>query len=216
MDINRKTILDLKDKYWNLYYTDINDYEFMFRELNRAEYRKVLRSFDNPLDQEEYICEICILEPEQFDFENCPAGLPTILCSQILFISGFSEDASDVLNKLEMYREEMNTFDNQISCVIHEAFPSLSLDEIEGWPLDKTLWYFSRSEYIIEKLRGIELEMKAVDQEEEEEVYIPKKVVKEQPQEIYKDDIVLEGGTISDFPELAAIKRFKEGKLFND
>lgn len=228
--------VEWKNKYWNLYYVEIADQEFLFREISRLEYRQGLRLYkDNPLALEEYICHLCVLEPEDYDFGDCLAGIPTTLANLILHESGFTEDTGKFAEYLEKYRKEMETLDNQMACVIKEAFPELSIEEIESWPMEKTIWYFTRAEYILSTLRGIELEYiyKGDDSQQDTAVTqapsVPKAKPKEKPvdkpadndksEDKYKAtqlDFQIEGGSIFDFPELAQIEAFMKGKPIPD
>lgn len=194
--MDRKTINKLKDEYWNIYKSNILGYEFIWRELSRREFKRINRYFTNPFDQEDEICKVCLLEPEEFPFEDCEAGVATMLADHILKESGFSSEPTGKINNIiSHYREELNDFENQVSCIIHEAFPTLDIEEIEDWNLEKTLWYFTRAEYKL-SIRGIVLEN---TQEEDQPKNIP-----------MKNSV---SGDAGDFPEMRAQKAFMEGKM---
>jgi hypothetical protein len=187
--LDKKRLEELKEKYWVIYEEEIDGINFVFRGLSRGEYNKVLRAYDDDPSKEEYICELCVIEPEDFDFTNCEAGIPTVLARRILEESGFSTVPTGKLQSvLNSYREEMDIFQNQVSCIIHEAFPNLDLEEIETWPMEKTLWYYSRAEYVLNVLRG--MQFSGGDQ------------AAANPQ-----------GNAEDFPELAREQAFMQGKL---
>lgn len=210
--------VEWKNKYWNLYYVEIADQEFLFREISRLEYRQGLRLYkDNPLALEEYICHLCVLEPEDYDFGDCLAGIPTTLANLILHESGFTEDTGKFVEYLEKYRKEMETLDNQMACVIKEAFPELSIEEIESWPMEKTIWYFTRAEYILSTLRGIELEYIYKGDGSQEDTAVTQAPDKsEDKYNATQLDFQIEGGSIFDFPELAQIEAFMKGKPIPD
>lgn len=195
-------IIKYKEKYWSVYCTEILNYKFIWRELSRGEYNKVLKYYVEEQDREEYICKLCLLEPIGFDFLNCEAGVATTLALQIIVTSGFSPSPTGrIQNLMTQYREEMNSFQNQVSCVIHEAFPTLDIEEIENWGTDKTLWYFSRAEYKL-SLRGITLSTIQPGQANQAGPQIPG-----------KPGISVNNGDTGDFPELRMEKAFMEGKL---
>ena len=50
----------------------------------------------------------------------------------------------------------MFDIDNQIICVIHEAFPQYDIEEIEDWDVDKMTKYLTRAEWKLTNLRGLE------------------------------------------------------------
>ena len=215
--MDKKQFMDWKDKYWNLYYVEIEEQEFLFRELSRSEYKKAVRLYqEDPSVLEEYICQTAILEPADYDFEECIAGIPTSLSNFILYESGFTEDTGKLTEYMSKYRKEMETLDNQIACIIKEAFSDLSIEEIENWPMEKTIWYYSRAEYILNDLRHIDL----VISNRNEETQAPQKKQKpaiQKPQQPQEGDRKFEfdldaGGSASDFSELSEIDAFMKGK----
>lgn len=192
-----QTLEELKDKYWTVYGSGLQDQDFIWRGLSRKEFNRITRFNINDLEKEEAICKLCVIEPMDFDFENCLAGIPSILAGQILAESGFGQsDGNKLAHMMTMYREEMQDFQNQVSCIIHEAFPLLDIEEIEDWQMEKTLWYFSRAEYKL-GLRGMEL----VNLGDEEE---PNRTM---------DNSGRSAANTKDFPELKMEKQFMEGKL---
>ena len=50
----------------------------------------------------------------------------------------------------------MYNLDNQITCIINEAFPNFDIEEIENWDLERTAKYLSRAEYKLQNFRGFE------------------------------------------------------------
>lgn len=191
----------LKDKYWNIYRTTIEDGKvFIWRELSRGEWNRAVSRFPDDLEREDYILKVCMLSPDpsSFDYENSKAGIITTIVQQILDESGFGLASTNKIEYLtEKFDEEMNTFQHQVSCIITEAFPNLDLEEVEFWPLEKTLWYYSRAKYKLESLRQIELVSSS------EETDVSSGPSKHQ----------VASGSGADFPELAAEKAFMSGKL---
>lgn len=195
--MDRTRLHQLKDEYWNIYQSEILGYTFIWREVSRAEFKRIVRYFTDPYDQEDEICKLCLIEPAEFDFESCEAGVATMLADHIIKESGFSSEPTGKISEtLNMYRNELGDFQNQVSCIIHEAFPTLDIEEIEDWNLEKTLWYFSRAEYKL-SLRGITL--KNTSGEEEKQNTLPT-----------QNGL---SGNVGDFPEGRAQKAFMEGKL---
>lgn len=218
--MDENTFFAWKNEYWNIYYIEMLGEEFLFRELSRAEYKRGIRLYkEDPTTLEEYVCSICVLEPEGYDFSNCVAGIPSVLSDFILLESGFSEDTGKLAGYMNKYRKEMETLDNQMACIIKEAFSDLSIEEIENWSMEKTIWYYSRSEYIL-SLRGIDLAIEVAGDktiQESTKTKKPKDIKKpdivEQSEEDRKFDIHLaEGGSAKDFPEVGEIQAFMKGK----
>lgn len=172
--------------YGPLFHVKVEDSEFICREMTRSEYKKVVETEEDELLQEEEICKLCVLWPEDMDLNSQYAGLPHSMAVEILRESGFG-DSPKVGVLMEKHRQEMEDFMNQVSCIIHEAFPMLDLEEIESWHLEKTLWYFSRAEWKLRHFRGL-------GQQD-------------------MDQGGVEGSNPEDFPELAAEKAFMSGKM---
>lgn len=155
LGLNKEQLDRWKDEYWKIYACEINSKEFVYRQLSRKEYKQITELYDTIFEQEDAICRRCLLYPSNFNFDKAPAGLPTTLAGFILDSSGYTDDSVEyITERLETYREEMKTLDNQISCIIAEAFPNFRIDEVENWPLEKSLWYLSRAEYVINVLRA--------------------------------------------------------------
>ena len=49
----------------------------------------------------------------------------------------------------------MYDLDNQITCMINEAFPQFDIEEIEEWDVEKATKYLSRAEWKLHNLRGL-------------------------------------------------------------
>jgi hypothetical protein len=173
-------------EYGCLFTVKVKDKEFICKGISRKQYKRIRDDYeDDEYRQEEEICRASILYPVIINYDNEYAGLPNSLASQILIESGFG-DSPKVGILMEKYRAEMDDFMNQVSCMIQEAFPLLSLEEIEDWPLEKTLWYLSRAEWKLKYFRGM-----GPREEDEGEIQ----------------------GNEEDFPELAAEKAFMSGKM---
>jgi hypothetical protein len=99
------------------------------------------------------------------------AGIPEVITENVLKESGFTLTVKELDGKIFQLEQEMATFDNQISCIIKEAFPDISLEEIEDWQFEKTLWYYSRAKWTLENLRG--LEIKREDQPNQQQGFHP-------------------------------------------
>lgn len=149
--------IEFSEKYRNVFVYQIEENVFIYRALGRREYKDILLNEDfTDLEKEELICRQCLLypSPDDFDWDNCDAGLPTQLRKNILENSYLdSLESRDILKNY--YRMEMYDLDNQISCIINEAFPYLDIEEIEKWDVEKTMKYLTRAEWTLHNLRGI-------------------------------------------------------------
>lgn len=159
LDIPDYNALFLKfcQEHRNVFMFHSEDQFFIFRALGRGEYKEILKTPTlTDLDREEVICDTCVLYPEGFDWENCEAGLPTVMSAEILKKS-YLTDLDERAGLHSFYRAEMYDLDNQITCIIHEAFPQYEIEDIDKWDVEKTTKYLSRAEWILQNLRRAEV-----------------------------------------------------------
>ena len=148
--------IDFCGKYRNVFMVEIAGHVYIYRALGRGEYRQILedRRFSS-LQKEELICSQCLLypNPDEYDWDDKEAGIPTELMKAILTDS-YLDDVVRRRNLHDFYRAEMYDFENQITCIINEAFPNLDIEEIESWDVEKTTKYLSRAEWKLQNMRG--------------------------------------------------------------
>lgn len=116
-----------------IFFADIGDYSFIYRPLNRKEYKTiVLNNNLSEIEKEDDIIEATLLHPkfEDIDFDEIEAGVPSLLYEQILDNS-FSR-AEQILGLLNSFRDELREIDSQMTCIIAEAFPNYRIEEIES------------------------------------------------------------------------------------
>lgn len=148
-----------RNQYTAVYLTEIEDVQIIWRGLSRAEFRKVVEAYEDEFERAEAVARLCVLDPQIEDWSNeIYAGVPEILARNILRESGFSEEDTKIQSLMTQYDGEMETFDNQVSCIIKEAFPDISLEAIEDWPLERTMWYLSRAKWTLKTFRGVNME----------------------------------------------------------
>jgi hypothetical protein len=74
--------------------SEIAGERFIWRSLNRMEYREIMALPNlDPLQREEVICEVCVLWPYGYNFKEMAsrkAGIPAQLAEQIMAESGFA------------------------------------------------------------------------------------------------------------------------------
>lgn len=158
----------LKDRYRNVFMHQYGDQVFFYRALGRKEYKQLVDEKRlNDIEKENVICEVCTIWPENYDFYECEAGLPAVLAEAIIKNS-FLDTVESRINLLTYYRSEMYELDNQITCLIHEAFPQFDIEEIEEWDVEKTTKYLSRAEWILQNLHGLHF-VQGADQEPTEQ-----------------------------------------------
>jgi hypothetical protein len=153
-------ILRLQQQYNSVYTYQFDDQVFIYRPVGRKEYKRLYLSDQwDDISKEEMLCTMCTLYPENYDFENCEeAGLPSALADQIIKNSYLSTERREKV--LEYFRQEMYDLDNQMTCIIMEAFPDLEIESVENWDIETTCKYYSRAEWILHNLRGVPIREK--------------------------------------------------------
>jgi hypothetical protein len=149
-------ILQWKQAYGELYQMQIQEQHFIFRPLGREEYRQIILMDLDLGEFQETICFQAVIYPEDYDYSKGIAGIAEVLCDAILDASGLHIGQAKEL--LDAYRQEMLNYDYQVDCLIHEAFPEFTLEEISSWPVRKTMYYLSRAEWILRNLKGVMLQ----------------------------------------------------------
>jgi hypothetical protein len=94
-----KSQINLWKKEWDgydIYVTEILKETFIFRTLNRYEYKQLVSFIDiNGLQREETICATCTLWPSNYDYKamaTTKAGIPSTYSEIIMEKSGFTKD----------------------------------------------------------------------------------------------------------------------------
>ena len=152
-------VADYLTKYDNVFATQIDDEFFLYRLIGRSEYQTIYEDETfSDLEKENLIVETCLLYPENYDLDNCSAGIPSQLSSEILQSSLIS-DKEEIMASLENERTRILLDENeQINCLISVAFPNFTLEEIESWTMPKTLKYYTRAEWILANIKRVEIE----------------------------------------------------------
>lgn len=149
-------------KYDAVFFSEIDGQLFAYRPLGRKEYKDIVTN-DN-LDEwskQDAICETALIYPTDFDLDNCIAGIPDQLCNDIVNKSCL--DPESMLYLLHMNRQEANTLGSEMACIIAEAFPSYSIDEIESWNNFKFMKIYSQAEWVLTNMRDIHFQFDIVD-----------------------------------------------------
>lgn len=232
-NIDSQELERLQQKYWGIRTKEIEGNEYFFRSLTRKEYNSFLSlctNEDDSIREEDFqdmVCQSCVILPDNFDVEVEKPGIIIKLFDAIIEESGLDDFNANVLEKIDLYKVEMVDPINQISCYIKEAFPDLSIEEIENFPLDKFAWYFSRADYTLRAIKGININIldpkEYLEHQNMSEKYKQtiEQMIEEDNQNIEQnnqfhkanDEIDISSGSAADFPELAQYKAFMEGKL---
>jgi hypothetical protein len=145
-----------KDTYRQLYQYQIEEQVFFYRPINRKEWDQLMESNLSDMQKEEVICDCCILWPMEYDWDGCDAGVPTLL-AKVIVKNSYLDSTEHRQQLTNFYRQEMFNLQNQITCIIHEAFPDINLETIENWDMETTAKYLSRAEWVLVNLRGAQM-----------------------------------------------------------
>lgn len=145
---------ELSRQHSDIHVTQIQDRYFIWRPLSRREYRHIRTLELGPGKEEELICALCVLWPEEYNWSNPEkAGHPTTVCNDILRYSGFvSWDETKLF--LAEQEAELQTFNGMIDPVISAAFPSIRPEEPQEWTMRHALWVFARAKWVLENIYG--------------------------------------------------------------
>lgn len=168
IDINR--ILEWKQTFGDIYQMAILEQHFIFRPIGREEYKQLILMDLNVGEFQEALCFQSIIYPEDYDYSKGAAGIAEIMSDVILDASGLHEGQAPQL--IQEFREEMMNYDYQVDCMIHEAFPEFTLEEIATWPVRKTMFYLSRAEWVLETLKGIPISQMFLTPEQQQEMML--------------------------------------------
>lgn len=190
--------LGLQEEHRNVFMIEIEGTIFFYRSLGRSEWKKIVQNEElSELEKQDIVCSLCTLWPQEFDFNECSAGLPDILCKKVLQNS-FLDSVESRKNVLSYYRNEMFDLENQITCVINEAFPQFDIEEIETWDIEKTTKYLSRAEWKLHNLRGLQFVDQSDQMEsfyERTEQFVPAQEPEEMPESPQDDQKTMRGGS---------------------
>ena len=174
IDVIQK-LRELEEQYRSIYWTHIEGDLYIYKPIGRKDYREIVGSEMSIEDKKDELIKKCILFPEDFDIDDMVAGMIDVLFEKIIDISYLDSEESRA-GVIEYYRQEMYNLDNQITCIINEAFPQFDIEDIENWDVEKTAKYLSRAEWKLQNFRGFQFNEEYFDygqassQVEQEEV----------------------------------------------
>ena len=149
-------------KYSAVFFSEIDGQLFSYRPLGRKEYKDILTNESlNDLDKQDAIVKTALVYPTDFDLDDCPAGIPNQLCTDIVEKSCL--DPESMIYLLHMNRQEAEQLGSEMACIIAEAFPAYSIDEIESWNNFKFMKVYAQAEWILKNIRGVQFQLDIVD-----------------------------------------------------
>ena len=149
-------------KYDAVFFSEIEDELFIYRPLGRKEYKDIITNQNlDDYSKQDAVCKTVLVYPVDFDFDNCLAGIPGKLCDEIIEKSCL--DPESMLYLLHMQRQDSGQLGSEMACIIAEAFPSYTIEEIESWNNFKFMKIYAQAEWTLTNIRGIEFKMDIAD-----------------------------------------------------
>lgn len=156
-------IKQLFAEYGNICFAQYDNEIYIYKLLNRKSYKNLISNPNlSQIEKEDEVCKECILWPRDFNPDDYDAGMPTYLYEQIMENS-FLTGVKDMILLIETCREETEKLDSQMCCIINEAFPNYSIEEIEEWDMIKFCQMFTKAEWKLKNLRSMAFETDMLD-----------------------------------------------------
>ena len=150
-------------EYGNICFGEYNNEIYIYKLLSRRAYKNLIANPNlTQIEKEDEVCKECILWPRDFNPDECDAGLPTHLFEQIM-TNSFLTGVGDMITLIEVSRDEAEQLDSQMSCIISEAFPNYSMEEIEEWDMVKFCKMFTKAEWKLKNLRSLTFDTDMLD-----------------------------------------------------
>lgn len=96
----KREVSEWKERYRSVYFTPFEDEIYVWRVLERSEYREIInRKEMTQLDREEIFVEKCMLFPRNYTKEKMihgKAGVPSLLAEMIMDKSGFVAQSAPI------------------------------------------------------------------------------------------------------------------------
>ena len=161
--VNLDVIIDEAfQTYDAVFFSELDGILFVYRPLGRKEYKDIMTNENwDDFDKQDEICKTVLIHPSDFDFDDCSAGIPEKLFQDIVEKSCLDPESMYYL--LHMNREEASMLGSEMACIISEAFPAYTIDEIESWTNFKFMKLFAQAEWVLTNIRGVEFKIDIAD-----------------------------------------------------
>lgn len=162
-------IENLQKEYRTVYWFHVDNDIYIYKPLGRRDFKEIVSNEElTEFDKQDEIIKRTLLYPniKTFDLDETPAGLNEVLYETIMKNSFLPEPEKSqaILNN---YRNEMWDLQNQIPCIINEAFPEYEIEDIENWDIERTAKFLSRAEWKLQNLRGLNMNYELAEQYEQ-------------------------------------------------
>ena len=161
----------LKETNKTIFWTHINNQIFIYKPLGRKDHKEIAEDEDmDNISKEDEVVKKCLLypTPSEFDLDNTEAGVIAKLFKTMIDNS-YMTDLETRSAVMDYFRSEMFDFQEQVTCIINEAFPQFDIEDIENWGIERTAKYLSRAEWKLQNFRGATFNHEALEQMKEAE-----------------------------------------------
>ena len=149
-------------KHSAVFFSEIDGQLYSYRPLGRKEYKDILTNENiSDLDRQDAIVKAALVYPPNLDLDNCPAGVPNQLCNDIVEKSCL--DPESMIYLLHVNRQDAEQLGSEMACIITEAFPSYTIEEVESWNNFKFMKIYAQAEWILKNIRGVEFQLDIID-----------------------------------------------------
>ena len=89
-------VAELEQKYRNIFWTIFEGEAYIYKALGRRDFRRIVSNEELSIeDKKDEIIKACIVYPEDFDIDDCIAGLINVLYSKIMEVSYLNDEESE-------------------------------------------------------------------------------------------------------------------------
>lgn len=165
MDVNQ-ILEDWKKEYGNIFLTDINDQQFIFKLLSYEEYDEIIKNVEDSYDMDEAICRVAVLDPEVKDWEDeifagYVSTLSQLIREESLIIPRAENKENSDNQVIELLEEKgqqiANSFMMQLPIIIVHTFPQYTFEDVGKMSLYEQVDLYAKANWALENLAGIEL-----------------------------------------------------------
>lgn len=176
--MNEQVLLELKLRYGPLYGISVKGIDLLFRELTYKEFDKFIAIQDadgySSADSEDYIIEVCVVYPENFDINTISAGAVTGISDAVLEASGFFS-AKMAKKILESKRQKVSEVRGLMKAFVLATINTYTPEQLDEMTFSQLAERVALAEKIIEvkqAINGMEatnVKLELIDPEEEAE-----------------------------------------------
>lgn len=147
-----------------LFYVRFADKEFIFRTISIKEYEFIKNTYTDRFKQENAICNISCVYPDEYDFSECEYGvLPSVMSGYIVKYSSL-DSPLDAFKEYEDAKADMSNMFQQCMDLVKAFIGDYTYEEMEEWTWQKLMTMTVRAEKIA-KYKGFDYHLEKLGDE---------------------------------------------------